>query len=219
MIGKSSLPCMLRFRSLPVRLARTFVMSIPLLLGITGETQKITFEVLRHKEGYPRTQAIRVTLSPRAGTTYLPQLYEAEIVMKSTLPWTKELVRRWKWTFCVWSSLYTYIVLLITLFCWCKPVFSPLSVLSLVERGAREEEMPPSEIQTPKEQPRDDHDREEEDVSEMLRKWRLRRSKRKAVYLEAEVVGSSASTFTITREETSAAVEEDVGDSEESVCL
>ncbi|XP_010111076.2 seipin-1 [Morus notabilis] len=222
-IGKSSLPCMLRFRSLPVRLARTFLMSIPLLLGITGETQKITFEVLRHKEGYPRTEAIRVTLSPRAGTTHLPQLYEAEIVMKSKLPWTKELVRSWKWTFYVWSTLYTYIVLLIALFNWCNPIFFPLSILSLSERGEREEETTLATDETHKEQPQigvDDVHEEPEDVSEMLRKWRLRRSKRKAIYTEAEVVGSSASTFTITREETSAAaVEEHVGDSEESVCL
>ena len=60
---------------------------------------------------------------------------------------------------------------------------------------------------------------EEEEVSEFVRKWRARRGKRKAVYLEAESTGgSSASSLTITREETSGGVlEEEVGDSE-SVC-
>lgn len=187
-------------------------MSIPLVLGITGETQKITIEILKHKESYPRTGAIRVTMSPRAGTQYLPQLYEAEIVMKSKLPWTKEFVRSWKWTFYVWSSLYTYIILLITLFSFCKPVFFPFSVTN--SGGLSERERLPSE--PPKDHPQM-RGEEEDDVSELLRKWRRGRSKRKAISLP-ETVGSSASTYTITREETSAAGEEDIGDSE-SVCL
>lgn len=211
-MGKSSLPCMLRFRSLPVRLARTFIMSVPLVLGITGETQQINIETLKHKEGYPRTGAIRVTLSPRAGTHFIPQLYEAEILMKSKLPWTKEFVRSWKWTFYVWSSLYIYIILLITLFSCCKPVFFPFLVANFVERGERES-LP---RETPKDHPQMRAADEKEDVSELLTKWRRGRSKRKAISLP-ENSGSSASTFTITREETSAAGE-DVGDSE-SVCL
>ncbi|PON55179.1 Seipin family [Trema orientale] len=211
---KSSLPCMLRFRSLPVRLARTFIMSIPLVLGITGETQRITIEILKHKEGYPRTGAIRVTLSPRAGTHYLPQLHEAAIVMKSKLPWTKEFVRSWKWTFYVWSSLYTYIILLITLFSCSKLVFFPFLVSNLGDRGERE--TLPSE--PPEDHPQMRASEEEDDVSELLRKWRRGRSKRKAIALPETVGSSSASTFTITREETSAAGEEDAGDSE-SLCL
>ncbi|PON55194.1 Seipin family [Trema orientale] len=132
-IRKSSLPCMLRFRSLPVQLARTFIMSIPLVLGITGETQKITIEILKHKE-----------------------------------------------------------------------------VSNLSDRGERE--TLPSE--PPKDHPQMRASEEENDVSELLRKWRRGRSKRMAIALPETVGSSSASTFTITREETSAAGEEDVGDSE-----
>ncbi|XP_062084151.1 seipin-1 [Humulus lupulus] len=215
-MGKSSLPCMLRFRSLPVRLARTFIMSIPLVLGISGETQKITIEILKYKEGHPRTGAIRVIMIPRAGTQFLPQLYESEIVMKSKLPWTKEFVRSWKWTFYVWSSLYTYIILLIAMFSCCRSVFFPFSVAISGESGARgtlASEPPPKDHP----QMRGDDGGEGEDVLEMLRKWRRGRSKRRAISLP-ETVGSSASSFTITREESSAAGEEDVGDSE-SVCL
>uniref|UniRef100_A0A803PTZ4 Seipin n=1 Tax=Cannabis sativa TaxID=3483 RepID=A0A803PTZ4_CANSA len=211
-MGKSSLPCMLRFRSLPVRLARTFIMSIPLVLGIAGETQKLTIEILKYKEGYPRTGAIRVIMSPRAGTHFLPQLYESEIVMKSKLPWTKEFVRSWKWTFYVWSSLYTYIIILIAMFSCCKSVFFPFSAAisgDLGERGTLAGEPPMDHPQMSGD--------EGEDVSEMLRKWRRGRSKRKALSLP-ETVGSSASSFTITREESSAAGDVDVGDSE-SVCL
>ncbi|KAL2330176.1 hypothetical protein Fmac_017757 [Flemingia macrophylla] len=89
-IEKSSQPCMLRYRSSPVRLARTAMMGVPLVLGISGETQNIYVEILRHKEDYRRSNAIKVTLHPRAGSSSLPQLYEAELIMKSHLPWTKE---------------------------------------------------------------------------------------------------------------------------------
>ncbi|OMO73157.1 Adipose-regulatory protein, Seipin, partial [Corchorus capsularis] len=126
-IAKSSQPVMLRFRSLPVRLARTFLMGIPLLLGISSETQKLKVEILRYKEGHPRSGSVRVTLVPRAGTSSLPQLYEAEIIMNSQLPWTKQLVHNWKWTLYVWTSLYVYIIFLVLLISCFRPLFFPVT--------------------------------------------------------------------------------------------
>ncbi|PQQ14820.1 seipin-1 [Prunus yedoensis var. nudiflora] len=238
-IAKSSQPCMLRFRSLPVRLSRTFLMGVPLLLGISAETQKLTIQILEHKEGhFPRTQAIRVTLFPRAGTSYLPQLYEAEILLNSQLPWTKHVVRSWKLTFVVWTALYIYVLLLIILILFCKPLLLPMTMITATAAANVSDQ---SYIETqsqatsqPGPRPRRRHSRESqaasrevesEDVQELLRKWQRSRSKRKAMYLQpgdldlgaAETIGSSAaSTISITREDASVAAE-DVGDSE-SVC-
>ncbi|XP_021818413.1 seipin-1 [Prunus avium] len=239
-IAKSSQPCMLRFRSLPVRLSRTFLMGVPLLLGISAETQKLTIQILEHKEGhFPRTQAIRVTLFPRAGTSYLPQLYEAEILLNSQLPWTKHVVRSWKLTFFVWTALYIYVLFLIILILFCKPLLLPMTMITATAAANVSDQ---SYIETqsqatsrPRPRPRRRHSRESqaasrdvesEDVQELLRKWQRSRSKRKAMYLQpgdldlgaAETIGSSAaSTISITREDASVAAE-DVGDSE-SVCL
>lgn len=217
-IAKSSQPCMLRFRSYPVRLARTFMFGIPLLLGISGETQKITIQMLKHKEGYLRTEAIRVTLIPRAGTTSLPQLYEADILMNSQLPWTKELVRRWKWTLYVWLTLYSYILLLILLFCCCNSIFFPILITTKLSDQSSEREVVASEASV-KERVRGVKDGE---VSELIKKWKQSKSKRKASYMQGDIpetVGSSASTISITRDDmTSTVADEDVGDSE-SVCL
>lgn len=217
-ISKSSHPCMLRFRSPPVRLARTALMGLPLLLGIADETQRITIQILKHKEGFPRTGAIRVLLIPRAGTSFLPQLYEAEILINSKLPWTKGLIYSWKWTFYVWSSLNTYIVFLIFLIVCCKPLFFPVMTPNFSDQTETE-----MAIEPPKEPETRVEEVDEEEISELLRKWRQSRSKRKAIYLQQqmvpETVGSSASTISISREETSTAgAEEDFGDSE-SVCL
>lgn len=246
-IAKLSQPCMLRFRSLPIRLTRTFLMGVPLILGISGETQKITVQILRHKEvTYPRTRAIRITLSPRAGTSYLPQLYEADIVLNSQLPWTRQLVHGWRWTLYVWASFYFYVMFLITYVTCCRPHLSPVKMITTVvnvanhairygstsdhvqsDRGASTEVPRQRPLRAPKPATttsKDDFD-QNEDISELLSKWRRSRTKRKAIYLQtdmpSETVGTSSAPSTIsmsTRDDDSTvATEEDVGDSE-SVC-
>lgn len=200
-LAKSSQPCMLRFRSSPIRLARTFLMGVPLVMGISGETQKINVEILRHKEDHRRSNAIRLTLHPRAGTSNLPELYEAEILMRSNLPWTKELVRNWKWTFYVWVSLYVYIGLLMSLVCCYRPVLFLVTPQQCSNEAASGEAGDGNE------------------VCDLLREWRRSRGKRKRRVAES-VVGSSASGISMSSREdaTSVSVEDDVEDSE-SVCL
>lgn len=218
-IARSSHPIMLRFRSMPVGLVRTFFLGVPLLLGLTSETQKLQVEMLNIKEGNLRTKAIRVSLVPRSGTSYLPQLYEAEILIKSELPWTKRLMHNWKWTLYVWATMYVYIILLIILVSCFRPVLFPLaSIISVNDRRGAIADMDGfkgAQIEGDRER----------DVSELIRKWQQSRSKRQAMVRgnvdepETIVVGSSAaSSMSLTRDETSAVLEEEVGDSE-SVCL
>ncbi|CAA0814352.1 Putative adipose-regulatory protein (Seipin [Striga hermonthica] len=132
-IAKSSHPCMLRFRSWPIRLTRTFLMGLPLILGITTETQTITFPILKHKESssHPRTEYIRITMIPRAGTESLPQFYDAEVLVRSQPPWAKEFVHRWKLTFCVWTTMYVFVILLVmVLVSFLKPLIFPVMVVT-----------------------------------------------------------------------------------------
>lgn len=215
-LAKSSHPCMLRFRSWPVRMMRTFVMGFPLLLGITAETQRITIAMLKHKEGFPRTEAMKITLIPRAGTDSLPQLYEAEILLKSELPWAKEQVYRWKWTFYVWTSLYAYVVLLVILLSCSKLLVLP-RMRKIVSNNSKQK----LEVEAPSEP--EERSRDEKEVSETLRRRQENRSKRKAMLRNIHIpepAGSSASSISLTREDTGATFEDDdddTGDSE-SVC-
>nr|CAD1820399.1 unnamed protein product [Ananas comosus var. bracteatus] len=139
-----------------------------------SETQKITMEILRYKERQPKTELIRVSLRPRAGTTDLPQLYEADIVIRTQLPWGKEFMYNWRWTFYVWTSFYMYIVLLIVLICCYKP-----SIFPTVRSTNRVDHKPP-ETETGLR----NNDRKDEGISDELsttmKKWRERRMKRKA---------------------------------------
>lgn len=122
-IVSSSRPCMLGSRTFPVRMMRTFTMGVPLLVGMSSESQNIEREILRYKEGNQKaTGGIRVRLQPRAGTSHLPQTYAAELILNSKLPWRKQVVYNWKWTFYVWISLYEHIMLLILTVSCFKPL-------------------------------------------------------------------------------------------------
>ncbi|XWS42938.1 hypothetical protein CRYUN_Cryun16bG0056700 [Craigia yunnanensis] len=214
-ITKSSQLVMLLFRSLPVRLARTFLMGIPLLLGISSETQKINIEMLRYKERHPRSEAVTVILAPRAGTSFLPQLYEAKIIMNSQLPWTKHLVHNWKWTLYVWTSLYVYILFLIVLIGCFRPLLFPVTTAGFSDRDKRDAGV--EESKEPLISGRSDQN----EVSDLISKWHHSRRKRKAIFLHkdfSDIAGSSASSMSVTREDTSVVIEEDVEDSE-SICL
>lgn len=124
-MASAAQPYMLRYKSTPVRLAQSALMCVPLTLGMRAETQTANLKVLQYREGHgrhKRTGLIRVLLQPRAATVQLPQVYRAEVVVQTTLPWTKGLARGLKWTLCVWVSSSVYIVLIVLAICWVRPL-------------------------------------------------------------------------------------------------
>lgn len=190
-------------------------MGVPLVLGISDETQRMTLKILKHKEGVQRSEAIRVILSPRAGTSSPPQLYEAEILLNSNLPWMKQLVRNWKWTFYVWASIDIFIMLVFTLIFCCRQLLFPMASPSV---GAPSNEITEKDLTAESIEESQKWGEYEGNISESLRKWRLRRRKRKAMFLrEEETTASSTTSMKITREETSEVIPEEIRDSE-SVC-
>ncbi|PKA61295.1 hypothetical protein AXF42_Ash006192 [Apostasia shenzhenica] len=119
-IAASSQPCMLKFSCLPVRLMKTFIMCVPLLIGLQTESQVVTLQMLRFRERSQKTEMIKVRLAPRSGTYDIPQVYSVEVIICTQLPRAKQVVRNWKWTCYVWVSLYVYVILLILVFCCFK---------------------------------------------------------------------------------------------------
>ncbi|XP_022933775.1 seipin-1 [Cucurbita moschata] len=210
-IAGSSQPCMLRFRSTPVRFTRTFLSSLPLLLGLSTESQKLTFPVLKYKEqSYQRSGAIQVTITPRVGTSALPELYEAHILINSKLPWTKELVHRWRWTCFLWSSFYLYLTFLaIFVYFWRPIVFR---AVTLARFDFNREASISKEVEK-------SFDEMAEVTVELLRKWQEMRRKRKAALFgyDEDVGSTSASSISCSREYIGSIFEEDVGDSESMV--
>ena len=150
-----------------------------LTLGIRSETQAASLKVLQYREGHGRhrrTGVIRVLLQPRAATVQLPQVYRAEVVVQTALPWAKSLARGMKWTLCVWVSSSVYIALIVLAVCWARPL-----VVSARNRRL-------SEIQADGKMAsglgsEDIGESSSKEVSEDFAvKWRERRSKRKAQF-------------------------------------
>ncbi|KAL0559027.1 hypothetical protein IC582_003616 [Cucumis melo] len=214
-ITSSSQPCMLRFRSAPVRFARTLLTSFPILIGISTEAQRLSFPILKHKEeNQERSAAIQFTISPRIGTSALPELYEAHIVINSKLPRMKELLRRWRWTCFLWTSIYLYLMFLAIFMLFWKPVmFRAMTLtpeLSDFDQDPRRRELEGAD---------ESLDEMAEITVELLRKWQEMRRKRKAAMFgygsgEEDVGSTSASSISCSRDYIAAVFEEDVGDSE-----
>ncbi|BBN07946.1 seipin [Marchantia polymorpha subsp. ruderalis] len=125
---RQSKPCMLRFRSAPIRLFKTVLYSIPLLMGFSTETQKIEVTVLHAQEKLVPTASVRILLEPKAGYPQgggLPELYEAELHLESALPWPKAIMRRWKWTFYVWNGVCLFLFEVAIILCCCRQVLLP----------------------------------------------------------------------------------------------
>ncbi|KAF3334312.1 Seipin [Carex littledalei] len=167
----SSQPYMLRFRSLPIRLMHTFFMSLPILLGIHTETQKLSVEILRYTESRHRTNTISVKLKPRAGLADLPQLYTSQVKIRTQLPWMKQLVYNWKWTLYVWTTFYVYGFILILIGCYLKP-----SVFGLTSWLPREK---PSDLERERKKAMEREREERGELTERLRKWRERMNRRR----------------------------------------
>lgn len=202
---------MLRFRSWPIRYTRTLLMGVPLLLGIITETQRVTFPALKHKEAtYPQTQDIRITLIPRAGTSSLPQFYDAQVVVNSRPPWAKQVVYRWKLTLCVWTTFYIFVMMVMFLLVFLKPLIFPVRVMVMAKHEQDSEELVPEEARM----------REDIEVAESLQRWQRSRIKRKAALLHGVMPASeswSASSMTVGQGEGCPSLVEGSGDSE-SVC-
>ncbi|KAL6642262.1 hypothetical protein ACP70R_020443 [Stipagrostis hirtigluma subsp. patula] len=203
-MASATQPYMLRYKSTPLRLAQSTLMFVPLTLGMRSETQSANIMVLHFKEGYgrhKRTGLIRVLLQPRAVTVQLPQVYKAEILVQTTLPWMKSLARRLKWTLWVWASVSIYVVLVVLAICLVGPL-----ALSARRRGLSELQVNGKTVSGLVRGELGETSSKE--LSEgITTKWRERKSKRKAQFvtqfrggrIELESVEGSTSSGTVVK--------------------
>lgn len=114
------------------------------------------------------------------------------------------MIRNWKWTFYVWTTIYIYVMLIMILFCCFKPLVLPTSA-ALPDPNARDF---PVEVVRERRGKR----REDREISEELRRWQRSRGKRKAITF-CGVSPPEASSITFRREDRSGVTEEGIGDS------
>nr|GLL45895.1 seipin-2-like [Ipomoea trifida] len=127
-LASSRRPCMLYFKSLPIRLLLTFLKAAPLITGYSSESQDLDIEFKGFTEGDMPISCIRVIIEQRAEFHPgggIPQLYSASLILESELPLHKRIIWYWKTTLFVWISMTLFTVeLLFALLC-CKPLIIP----------------------------------------------------------------------------------------------
>ncbi|GAU48450.1 hypothetical protein TSUD_383470 [Trifolium subterraneum] len=127
-IASLSQPCMLRFRSEPIRLIMTFLKIAPLITGYTSETQILNVKMRGFVEGNIPTSCMKVTLEqrpeyqPGAG---IPEIYDASLVVESELPFFKRMIWHWKMSMFIWIAMMAFFIELIFILVFCRPIIIP----------------------------------------------------------------------------------------------
>ncbi|XP_050234998.1 seipin-2 [Mercurialis annua] len=121
-------PCMLRFKSEPIRALLTFFKVAPLVAGYISESQTLKVKIRGFTERVVPTSCLKVIIEQRAEKrpgAGIPELYDASLVLESELPVYKRLIWYWKKTMFVWMSMILFVMqLLFTLIC-CRPIIIP----------------------------------------------------------------------------------------------
>ncbi|KAJ0852583.1 putative Seipin family protein [Helianthus annuus] len=121
-------PCMLRFKSQPIRLVSNFLKLASLLTRYSSETHTLDMKFRGYIEKDVHTSGSRVVIEQRAEFARrgsVPKIYSASLKIESRLPFVKRNLWYSKWLIYMWISVTMYIMeLLFTLLC-CRSIIFP----------------------------------------------------------------------------------------------
>ncbi|BBH01017.1 Putative adipose-regulatory protein Seipin [Prunus dulcis] len=127
-LASSSHPCMLQFKSEPIRLLLTFLKVVPLVAGYVSESQTLNLKFRGFIQGEVPTACLKLTIEQRAEYqpgAGIPQIYDASVTLESELPLFKRFIWNWKKSIFVWMSMMLFMMeMLVTLIC-CRPLIIP----------------------------------------------------------------------------------------------
>ncbi|PIN06694.1 hypothetical protein CDL12_20757 [Handroanthus impetiginosus] len=145
-LASSRRPCMLQFRSHPIRLLLTLLKVTPILTGYTSETQNLKINFRGFIEGRTPTACLRVVIERRAEYppgAGIPEIYTAYLSLESELPLLRKGLWFWKKTLFVWISMSIFIMELCFALLCCRPVIFPrIRLRQGTGRDASENEHP-----------------------------------------------------------------------------
>ncbi|XP_020202030.1 seipin-2 isoform X2 [Cajanus cajan] len=127
-IASSSQPCMLRFRSEPIRLVTTLLKIAPLVTGYISETQTLNVKMRGFVERDAPTSCLKVTLEQRAEYqpgACIPEIYDASMIIESELPLFKRIIWIWKMSIFIWVAMMAFFTELLFALVCCRPVIIP----------------------------------------------------------------------------------------------
>lgn len=127
-LSSSSHPCMLQFKSEPIRLLWTFLKIAPLVAGYVSESQTLNVKFKGFTEGDVPTGCLKVTIEQRAEYrpgAGIPELYDASIILESELPLFRRLLWYWKRTIFIWITIMLFMMMLFWTLVCCNRIIMP----------------------------------------------------------------------------------------------
>lgn len=127
-LATASHPCMLKFKSPPIRLLLTFFKMVPLIAGYLSESQTINLKFQGFVEGPIPTACLKVLIEQRAeyrSGAGIPEIYSASLILESELPLFKRIIWYWKTTVFIWVATSVFMMELFFALICCRPVIIP----------------------------------------------------------------------------------------------
>lgn len=127
-IGSIRRPCMLRFRSEPIRLVQTFFKVVPLVTGYVSEIQTLSLKLKGFVEKEIPTACLKIMIEQRAEFrpgAGIPELYDASLSLVSDLPIFEKVIWKWRKTLFIWISMSMFITELLFALVCCRPLIIP----------------------------------------------------------------------------------------------
>ncbi|XP_019100432.1 PREDICTED: seipin-3-like [Camelina sativa] len=113
-LASSRPPCMIRFRSEPIRLVQTFLKIAPLVTGYVSEIQTLDLKLKGFVEkDISTTACLKIMIEQRAEFRLgagIPEIYDASLLLESELPFFKRFLWNWRRTLVVWISMILFIM-------------------------------------------------------------------------------------------------------------
>ncbi|XP_039070355.1 seipin-2-like [Hibiscus syriacus] len=127
-LASSSYPCMMRFRSVPIRLLLTLFKAAPVVAGFVSEIQTLNVKIRGLNKGPVPTACLKVVLEQQAAHGQgagIPELYGASLTLESKLPFIKRIIWYWKKTVFIWVSIASFATELLFISVCCRSILLP----------------------------------------------------------------------------------------------
>uniref|UniRef100_A0A1J3CXG4 Seipin n=1 Tax=Noccaea caerulescens TaxID=107243 RepID=A0A1J3CXG4_NOCCA len=106
-------PCMVRFRSEPIRLVQTFLKIAPLVAGYVSEIKTLNLKLKGFVEkDIVQTACLKIVIEQRAEFrpgAGIPEIYDASLLLQSQLPFFARIIWNWRRTLFVWISMSLFV--------------------------------------------------------------------------------------------------------------
>ncbi|KFK36329.1 hypothetical protein AALP_AA4G108700 [Arabis alpina] len=136
-LASSRRPCMVRFRSEPIRFVRTFLKMAPLVTGYVSEIQTLNLKLKGFVEkDLNLTTCLKIMIEQRAEFrpgAGIPEIYDASLLLESALPFFRRVIWNWRRTLFVWISMSLFVTELL----FALVIFRPLIIPRTGQRDRR----------------------------------------------------------------------------------